>query len=54
VKEVVEFGDVVVIGNGTPEFREIQPALREGQVVVDLVRAFGPKTSQGAYQGVAW
>lgn len=54
VQEVVEFGDVVVIGNGTPEFRGIQPTLRDGQMVVDLVRAFGSKTSHGAYQGVAW
>jgi GDP-mannose 6-dehydrogenase len=54
VDEVVEFGDVVVIGNGTPEFRGIQPKLRDGQVVVDLVRAFGSRTSDGAYQGVAW
>jgi GDP-mannose 6-dehydrogenase len=54
VQEVVAFGDVVVIGNGTPEFREIQGSLRDGQMVVDLVRAFGPKTSNGAYQGVAW
>jgi GDP-mannose 6-dehydrogenase len=54
VDEVVEFGDVVVIGNGTPEFRGIQPKLRDGQMVVDLVRAFGPRTSDGAYQGVAW
>jgi GDP-mannose 6-dehydrogenase len=54
VKEVVDFGDVVVIGNGTPEFREIQPTLRDGQMVVDLVRAFGARRSDGAYQGVAW
>jgi GDP-mannose 6-dehydrogenase len=54
VQEVVAFGDVVVIGNGTPEFREIQGSLRDGQMVVDLVRAFGPRTSNGAYQGVAW
>ena len=54
VQEVVEFGDVVVIGNGTPEFRTIQPQLREGQMVVDLVRAFGPRTSDALYQGVAW
>lgn len=54
VKEVVDFGDVVVIGNGTPEFREIQPTLRDGQMVVDLVRAFGSRTSDGWYQGVAW
>jgi GDP-mannose 6-dehydrogenase len=54
VKEVVDFGDVVVIGNATPEFRDIQPTLRDGQVVVDLVRAFGTRTSDASYQGVAW
>jgi GDP-mannose 6-dehydrogenase len=54
VDEVVEFGDVVVIGNGTPEFRRIESSLRDGQVVVDLVRAFGARTSDGTYQGVAW
>jgi GDP-mannose 6-dehydrogenase len=54
VQEVVDFGDVVVIGNGTPEFRTIQPTLRDGQMVVDLVRAFGTRTSDGSYQGVAW
>ena len=54
IQEVVEFGEVVVIGNGTPEFRAIQPQLRDGQMVVDLVRAFGRRTSEGAYQGVAW
>jgi GDP-mannose 6-dehydrogenase len=54
VDEVVAFGDVVVIGNGSPEFRGIQSSLRDGQVVVDLVRAFGARTSDGAYQGVAW
>ncbi len=54
VQDVVGFGDVVVIGNGSPEFRDIQPLIREGQVVIDLVRAFGPKTSDRTYQGVAW
>ena len=54
VQEVVDFGDVVVIGNGTKEFREIQPTLRDGQMVVDLVRAFGSRASEGSYQGIAW
>jgi GDP-mannose 6-dehydrogenase len=54
VDEVVEFGDVVVIGNGTPEFRGIQPRLRDGQMVVDLVRAFGARESDASYQGIAW
>jgi GDP-mannose 6-dehydrogenase len=54
VNEVVDFGDVVVIGNSAREFREIQPSLRDGQMVVDLVRAFGTRTSDASYQGVAW
>ena len=54
IDDVLGFGDVVVIGNGAEEFRRIQPSLREGQMVVDLVRAFGPRTSDGSYQGVAW
>ncbi|MDB4912604.1 MAG: GDP-mannose dehydrogenase [Gemmatimonadetes bacterium] len=54
IQEVIDYGDVVVIGNGTPEFRDIQPQLRDGQMVVDLVRAFGARTSSGSYQGVAW
>ena len=54
IDDVLGFGDVVVIGNGAEEFRRIQPSLREGQMVVDLVRAFGPRTSDASYQGVAW
>lgn len=54
VDEVLDFGDVVVIGNGTPEFRGIQPRLRDGQMVVDLVRAFGARESDASYQGIAW
>src|SRR5258706_15428315 len=54
VQDVVGFGDVVVIGNGSPEFRAIQPLMRDGRVGIDLVRAFGPKTSDRTYQGVAW
>ena len=47
--------DVVVIGNGAREFREIEPVLRPGQMVVDLVRAFGPRTSDGdGYEGICW
>ncbi len=55
VRDVLDFGEAIVIGNNTREFREIEPALRDGQVVIDLVRAFGGRISDhGAYQGVAW
>jgi len=55
VDEVLAAADTIVIGNASPEFRSIEPRLREGQVVIDLVRAFGPKVSDGnGYRGICW
>ncbi len=55
VDEVLGDAEVVVIGNGSGEFRLIEPKLRPGQIVVDLVRAFGAKTStSNGYQGICW
>ena len=54
VAEVVGAAEVIVIGNGSPEYRSIQKQLKDGQIVVDLVRAFGPKTSDASYQGICW
>ena len=55
VGDVLEASDVVVIGNGSPEFRHIGGQLRDGHVVVDLVRAFDKRAANGAsYQGIAW
>ena len=55
IREVLDASDAVIIGNSAGEFREIQGHLREDQPVVDLVRAFGPRTSDGpSYQGICW
>lgn len=55
IPSVIDAAEVVVIGNGSPEFRHIEPQLRPGQIVVDLVRAFGPRTSSGnGYRGICW
>jgi GDP-mannose 6-dehydrogenase len=55
IREVLDASDAVIIGNSAGEFREIQGHLRTDQPVVDLVRAFGPRTSEGAsYQGICW
>jgi GDP-mannose 6-dehydrogenase len=52
---VVERSEVVVIGNGTPAFRDVERKLRDGQVVVDLVRVFGDRLSDGKqYHGISW
>ena len=55
MERVVKRSEVVVIGNGTPAFRTIGEQLTNGQIVVDLVRAFGDKLSDGKqYHGINW
>jgi GDP-mannose 6-dehydrogenase len=55
IDEVIDGSEVVVIGNSSPEFRLIEPMLRPGQIVVDLVRAFGTRvTKDNSYQGICW
>jgi GDP-mannose 6-dehydrogenase len=53
VRDVTEFADTLVIGNGAAEFRAIPDALRPGQVVVDFVRAVD-RASDAAYDGICW
>jgi GDP-mannose 6-dehydrogenase len=52
---VVERSEVVVIGNATPAFRQVEHQLKDGQIVLDLVRAFGSRLSDGSkYHGINW
>jgi GDP-mannose 6-dehydrogenase len=55
IDEVLAHAETVIIGNGSAEFRGINGRLRPGQSVVDLVRAFGPRRSDGnSYEGICW
>lgn len=55
VDEVLAASEVVVIGNGSAEFRRIEPQLRPDHRVVDLVRIFGDRVSNGtSYEGICW
>jgi GDP-mannose 6-dehydrogenase len=55
IADVLSSSETVVIGNGSKEFRTIEPQLRDGQMVIDLVRAFGARRSDGAtYEGICW
>ena len=52
---VVARSQVVVIGNATPAFRQVEQQLKDGQIVVDLVRAFGDRLSDSTqYHGINW
>ena len=53
IDEVLEFADVLVVGNKAQEFNAIEQKRKEGQVVIDLVRLFD-KTSNDSYQGICW
>lgn len=55
IDEVLDQSETIIIGNGSAEFRSIAPRLRDGQVVIDLVRAFGSRRSDGrSYEGICW
>jgi GDP-mannose 6-dehydrogenase len=55
IGEVVSSAETVVIANGSAEFRAVEQELRDGQMVIDLVRAFGSRRSDGpSYQGICW
>jgi GDP-mannose 6-dehydrogenase len=55
VDDVLAEADVIVIGNGSAEFKEIAPRVRPGQQVIDLVRIFGSTAPPGIdYQGICW
>lgn len=55
ISDVLGASDTIVIGNASKEFRTIEPQLREGQIVIDLVRAFGQRRSDGTtYEGICW
>lgn len=55
VDAVLADAEVIVIGNGTAEFRDIAPRIREGQKVVDLVRIFGARApAHMDYEGICW
>ena len=53
--EVVETSDVIVVGNGAPEFPEAVMRCRPDQIVIDLVRIpldFSRVRAQ--YDGICW
>lgn len=55
IDEVLNESDVVVIGNGSAEFRDASRVLADTRTVIDLVRVFGDRRSDGTrYEGICW
>jgi GDP-mannose 6-dehydrogenase len=52
--DVLAFAEVIVVGNGAPEFSTILEQIKPNQVVVDLVRVVPNKSEAGRYDGICW
>jgi GDP-mannose 6-dehydrogenase len=53
--DVIDRSDVIVVGNGAPEFSEAVARCRPDQVVIDLVRIpLDFSTVQAQYDGICW
>lgn len=54
LQEVLDHGETIVVGNQAPEFESVPSKIRDGQVLVDLVRICDDKSEQGRYDGICW
>lgn len=53
IDDVIATAEVLLIGNKAEEFQQIRSKLRDGQVMIDLVRLL-EQTSDRTYQGICW
>jgi GDP-mannose 6-dehydrogenase len=54
ITEVLEHAEVIVIGNGAPEFTQVPGMLRAEQKVIDLVRVKAEFGDTAQYAGICW
>lgn len=54
VQVVLDHAETIVIGNNDPEFRRVPSEIRDGQVIVDLVRIADRRSEEGKYNGICW
>jgi GDP-mannose 6-dehydrogenase len=55
IDEVIDNSDVIVVGNGAPEFSDALTKTRGDQLIVDLVRVKTDRTQIPAkYEGICW
>ncbi len=52
--EVMDFAEVIVIGNGAEEFKSVPAKARPGQAIVDLIRISREPVGSDQYQGICW
>ena len=54
LEEVLEHAEVIIVGNGAPEFQGLAATVRPDQQVIDLVGVAAAAQPVGLYEGIAW
>lgn len=55
LEAIVPAAEVVIVGNASPEFKQLPTLLKDGQTVIDLVRVPGLADRPGIdYRGITW
>ena len=54
IEAVLDYAQVIVIGNKDPEFQAVPDKLREGQYIVDFVRIRNSNDHNDSYDGICW
>src|SRR5918993_873825 len=55
IDDLLEKSDVIVVGNGAPEFGDALTRTRPDQIILDLVRVKTPRDQiKGDYRGICW
>jgi GDP-mannose 6-dehydrogenase len=54
MEEVLAESDVLIVGHPAEEFRGIESRLKDGQLMIDLVRILSTPTNNESYQGICW
>ena len=54
MQEVVEGSELLVIGNKAPEFKDALAAVRDDQIILDLVRISETPPDNPNYVGLCW
>lgn len=52
--DILDHGEVLIVGNGSDEFKGVLDQLKPGQVVVDLVRISDARSDPDTYDGICW
>ena len=54
LEEILNHGEVIVIGNSDPDFHDIPSRLKPHQILVDMVRVPGHESLGERYDGINW